>query len=209
MPSNLPYLPSYKNVTKLFEQLSKARTPDVVTHSFLQSSLGLKSTGDRPLIPFLRALGFIDATGKPTAHYSELKNPSTLKAAIADAVRRAYKPLFDANENAHTLSADELKGLVAQVAGSDADQTTKIVGPLNALVRLGDFGAQKPTEEQAEETEVKEIKHVGGRRAGGGADNRLGELRPEFHFNVQVHLPANATEEAYLSIFTALRKAFQ
>ena len=34
-------------------------------------------------------------------------------------------------------------------------------------------------------------------------------LRPEFHYNIQIHLPSNATEEVYLSIFNALRKTFQ
>jgi hypothetical protein len=34
-------------------------------------------------------------------------------------------------------------------------------------------------------------------------------LRPEFHYNINVHLPANGTEDVYLNIFNALRKAFQ
>ena len=34
-------------------------------------------------------------------------------------------------------------------------------------------------------------------------------LRTEFHYNIQVHLPANGTEEVYLNIFNALRRVFQ
>ena len=34
-------------------------------------------------------------------------------------------------------------------------------------------------------------------------------LRTEFHYNLQIHLPANGTEETYLNIFNALRKIFQ
>jgi hypothetical protein len=34
-----------------------------------------------------------------------------------------------------------------------------------------------------------------------------GGIRPEFHYNIQIHLPSNATEETYLNIFNALRKA--
>jgi hypothetical protein len=212
MPSNLPYLVSYKNVGKLFEQIGKARTPDAVTHPFLQSTLGLKSTTDRPLIPLLRVLGFIDAAGKPTSAFALLKNPTTSKAAVAEAVRRAYKPLFDANENAHKLSLDELKGLVAQVAGTDGDMTTKIVGTLNALVKLGDFDAKKtndpPASDHADDKDTKAAGKKTGQKELIQSDQRLGEMRPEFHFNIQVHLPANATEDVYLSIFTALRKAF-
>jgi hypothetical protein len=207
MAATLPYLPTYKNVGKLFEKIASAKTPDAFTHAFLQNTLGLKGTGDRALIPLLRALGFIDATNKPLTAYGALKNTATAKAAIAEAVRSAYKPLFDSNEKANALSQDELKGLVAQVAGSDSDMTTKIVGTLNALIKVADFDAKKQ-DSPKDGKDTKDGKKDAGKQ-GVEASAHLTGLRPDFHFNIQVHLPANATEEAYLSIFTALRKAFQ
>lgn len=33
------------------------------------------------------------------------------------------------------------------------------------------------------------------------------KFHPEFRFNIEVHLPSNGTEETYLNIFNALRKA--
>jgi hypothetical protein len=45
---------------------------------------------------------------------------------------------------------------------------------------------------------------------GGAADpSRIGSLRPDFHYNLKIHLPANGSEEVYLNIFNALRKVFQ
>jgi hypothetical protein len=66
MPTSLPYLPSYKNVAKLFERIREAKQPDAFTHKFLYETIGLKSMADRPLIPLLRTLGFVDGAGKPT-----------------------------------------------------------------------------------------------------------------------------------------------
>jgi hypothetical protein len=66
MPVSLPYLASYKNVGKLFENIASAKAPPKFTHSFLQTTLGIKGVGDRPLIPLLRHLGFIDQSGTPT-----------------------------------------------------------------------------------------------------------------------------------------------
>jgi hypothetical protein len=40
-------------------------------------------------------------------------------------------------------------------------------------------------------------------------DKQKGKFRSEFHYNIQVHLPSNGTEETYLNIFNALRKALQ
>jgi hypothetical protein len=211
MPTNLPYLPSYKNVGKLFEKVTTAKTPDAFTQQFLATTLGITGSGDRALITILKTLGFLDPAGKPTHAYSTLKNPAKAKVAIADAIRKAYRPLFEANEQANKLSQDDLKGLVAQVAGTDTDMTARIVGTLNALMKQGDFDKKIDDEETPDEEPEVESKDDNKQppRRGGSPANQLAALRPDFHFNIQVHLPANATEEAYLSIFTALRKAFQ
>jgi hypothetical protein len=70
MPVQLPYLSSYKNVGALFEKINSAKIPETFNHQFMQDTIGLKSTSDRPLIPFLRNLGFIDTANKPTRAYS-------------------------------------------------------------------------------------------------------------------------------------------
>lgn len=77
MPVQLPYLSSYKNVPTIFEKIAAAKVPETFTHNFLQNTLGLKNTSDRPLIPFLRSLGFIDNSGKPTSEYNLLKGAAT------------------------------------------------------------------------------------------------------------------------------------
>ncbi|MGA7433911.1 MAG: DUF5343 domain-containing protein, partial [Xanthobacteraceae bacterium] len=120
MPVQLPYLPSNKNVPALFEKIASAKIPDKFNHNFLQTTIGLKSTNDRALIPLLRNLGFVDQSGTPTPSYRMLKGDS-YKAAIADGTRNAYGPLFDADQSANELSGDKLKSLIAQVAGTDSD----------------------------------------------------------------------------------------
>ena len=182
--------------------------PDKFTHSFLQKTIGLKGTNDRPFIPLLRTLGFIDQSGTPTPAYRLLKSKDTAKAAIAHAVRIAYVSLFEADENAHTHPAEKLKGLVAQVAGTDEDMTARIVSTFNSLVKLSDFpalGQGIENQEHQDEDEEKEGKEGVGQGEGRAAK----PLRPEFHYNIQIHLPSNATEEVYLNIFNALRRAFQ
>jgi len=205
MPSQLPYLPSNKNLDTLFSKIQSAKIPDKFTHNFLQTTIGLKGTADRALIPLLRVLGFIDQSGTPSSSYRLLKSKETARTAIGQAVRTAYSPLFEADENAHNHSGDKLKGLIAQVAGTDEDMTARISATFTALTKLGDLS-------------VPAQKTVGESDANTGEDDSKGEqgegriakpLRPEFHYNIQVHLPSNATEEIYLSIFNALRKAFQ
>jgi hypothetical protein len=206
MTTSLPYLPSNKNLETLFAKIGTAKIPDKFTHDFLQRTIGLKGTNDRPFIPLLRTLGFLDSSGTPTPSYRSLKNSAAAKGTLAAAIRAAYKPLFDANEGANGLSTEKLKGLVAQVAGTDDEMTARIVSTFNSLTKLADFSGVPVTESAGEEDENEEEEAPPEKVKRGSS--KL-PLRPEFHYNINVHLPANGTEDVYLNIFNALRKAFQ
>jgi hypothetical protein len=205
MPVQLPYLATNKNVAKLFEKISSAKIPDKFSHSFLQTTLGLKSTNDRALIPLLRNLGFIDQSGTPTQTYALLKGDKQ-RAAIAAGVHTAYKALFDADQDANNLHSDKLKSLVAQVAGTDSGMTGRITHTFTSLAKLGDFGAKaaKPAGDN------KTSKDNDSENSEQNDENKLfSNLRTEFHYNLQIVLPSNGTEEAYRNIFNAIRKTFQ
>jgi hypothetical protein len=204
MASSLPYVVSNKNLETLFSKIASAKVPDKFTHNFLLQTIGLKGTNDRAYIPLLRTLGFLDGSSTPTVTYRQLKNSSTAKAAIAAGVRAAYAPLFASDESANTLSAEKLKGLIAQVAGSDEGMTSRIASTFSALAKLADFTAS------SNNLDVDEGEGQQDQGLNEEISKKIGKsLRTEFHYNLQIHLPANGTEEVYLNIFNALRKVFQ
>ncbi|MBE7544372.1 MAG: DUF5343 domain-containing protein [Bryobacteraceae bacterium] len=208
MAIELPYLPTVKNVPVVIDKIAKAKVPDAFTTSYLSGTLGLKSTNDRALIPLLKKLGFLDSSGKPTAEYSLLKNKDKAKKALAAAIRRGYAALYAANESAHELPPDQLKGLVAQVSGTEEAMTKIIAMTFSSLVKLADFS-------EADEVAEPEITEQQNGTATVPPPASLpmtppaphAGYHPEFRFNIEVHLPSNGTEETYLNIFNALRKA--
>jgi hypothetical protein len=147
MATQLPYLASYKNVPVLFEKIATAKVPDSFTHNFLQNTIGLKGTADRSLISFLRSLGFVDSSNRPTPQYNLLKGPQR-KVALADGIRAAYRPVFDADEEAYQHTGEKLRGLISQVAGTDADMTARIANTFAAVVKLGDFSGTLKDEQK-------------------------------------------------------------
>lgn len=206
MAKDLFYLPSYKNVSTLFEKIASAKAPDAFTQKYLVDTLGLKSTSDRALINMLKKLGFLDQSGRPTNEYGLLKNKETASGALAKGLRKAYEPLFEANETANELTTEQLKGLVSQVSGADQKIAALVAYTFNAIAKNADFKAagDKVIERDEDEGELKKTtsddrKPVSSERS---------PLRPDFHFNIQIHLPANGTEETYLNIFAALRRTF-
>lgn len=203
MAVSLPYLSTYKNLSTLFDKIAVAKVPETFSTRFMANTLGLKGTGDRAMIPLLRTLGILDGSNKPTQRYHVLRNRAKARSALAAAICQAYRPLFDADEKANEKTGDDLKGLIAQVAGTDEDATRRIALTFSALTKLADFTVTaQDGEQETEDTEQK---------GGDGSPLPLpaGKLRSEFHYNIQVHLPSNGTEETYLNIFNALRRVFQ
>ncbi len=205
MAQDLFYLASYKNVDKLFEKIREtAKAPDVFTTRFLADTIGLTSPADRGLINMLKKMGFLNATGNPTEKYGLLKNKSVAKEAVAEGLRKVYEPLFEANEKANELKPDALKGLIAQITGGEKNIVNQIAYSFNAIAKNADFKATPKAPDGNENGN------------NGGADDKPkppvppipSGLRSDFHFNIQVHLPANGTEETYLNIFNALRRTF-
>jgi hypothetical protein len=202
LAKDLFYLASYKNVDKLFEKIEAAKAPEAFTNAYLTDVIGLSSSADRSLINMLKKMGFLDGTGRPTETYGLLKNKKHAKAAIADGLRKVYAPLFEANEKANELPIEELKGLIAQVTGGDKNVVAQIAYTFNAIAKSADFSqtAAKPDGKKPDEKGGEAIPPVPPAPPSG--------LRTDFHFNIQVHLPANGTEETYLNIFNALRRTF-
>jgi hypothetical protein len=212
MPVSLPYLPSYKNVGELFTKVASAAIPPKFTQEFLQTTIGLKGTNDRPLIPLLRNLGFLDQSNTPTPAYSLLKSKDKNGAAIAKGIKRAYAPLFAADETANELSGEKLRSLVAQVAGTDDVMTARIASTFSALVKHGDFKAKPPVKDPENKNDKKDESDDEDAQGGDdfAANNGRGKgLRTEFQYVIQVQLPSNGSEETYLNIFNAIRKTFQ
>jgi hypothetical protein len=209
MPASLPYLASNKNVGELFTRIASAAIPPKFTNEFLQTTIGLKGTNDRQMIPLLRNMGFIDQSNTPTPSYSLLKAKDKQKTAIADGITNAYAPLFAADEGASELSGDNLKSLIAQIAGTDDDMTARIANSFAALVKQGDFKAKLPVKDAEGEKAKKENGQSTNSIEDDPNKGRLSGLRAEFQYVLQVQLPSNGTEETYLNIFNAIRKTFQ
>ncbi len=77
--------------------------------------------------------------------------------------------------------------------------TQKIAGTFNALLRLADFSQSARAQSETDGQLKKPEKVVPPLSA---------PLQSEFHYNIQIHLPANGSEETYINISNALRGVF-
>lgn len=134
------YLVSIKNLGKFLEALRHAQAPEKVALRFVEE-LGFTSTNDRLFIPLLKAMGFLDEGGKPTARYHAFLDDTQWKHVLADGVKEAYSDLFRVNRNAHSLSREQLAGKIKSL--SEGKVSPAVLGNTTKtfleLVKLADF----------------------------------------------------------------------
>ena len=197
--AKLPYVTAHGNVTKVLEKIKQAATPDRFTQDFLATKLGLKGGSPKPVIPFLKRIGFLGSDGAPTELYKRFRNPSEAGFATFQALKNGYQPLFQANEYAHDLPDKDLKGLIVSQTGlsPSSAQVSAILGSFKALRA---FASEDPPPASEEES-TGEVPTAGPAQPH-AAD--LGQL--SLGYTINLNLPATSDIAVFNAIFKSIRE---
>jgi len=194
-----PYVNAYGRIPEIFKEIKRASVPAKFTYDFLHTSLGLKSSSYRAMIPLLKRLGFLDAANVPTQFYKDYRDDSLSATILGQRIRDAYSDLFAANEFAHKLSKKELTSKLKTVLGASDDDPNlpSVVGTFLELVKLADFDAKdgkKSIRTSEDEKKVEEKKTF-------RSETALG-----ISYTINLNLPATTEIEVFNAIFKSLRE---
>jgi hypothetical protein len=199
-----PYVNGYGGIPTLFKKIQEAAVPPKFTQDFLNTSLGLKSSSFRAMIPLLKKLGFIDPANVPTQAYKDFRDENAAGTVMAARLRAAYRVLFAANEYAQKLEKRELLAKLRNVTGAAEDDAniSYVAGTFTELAKLAKWegaGAKpKPEKPPAEDED-------GGRGAGNGREKVFaGKLG--LSYTINLNLPATTEIEVFNAIFKSLRE---
>jgi hypothetical protein len=208
MSDKPPYVNAYGTITKALNKIAEAATPPRFTQDFLATKLGLKGGSPKPVIPFLKRSGFIGSDGVPTELYKRFRNPGQRGSAAREALRTAYATLYEVNEYIHDANDNDLRGVVVQVTGLDADAPSvkAIVGSFKALKEFASFDQDETTDEGEESAEeVKEEKET--ESEAGATTSRLVLKRGlGLSYTINLNLPATSDITVFNAIFKSLKE---
>src|SRR6266508_697625 len=191
------YMYTVKSLPQMFESIQKAQVPPRFTHDFLRT-LGFKSTNDRAFINVLKGLGFVDSNSVPTQAYRDYRDKKTAGAVLARQLRQAYKGLFLADEQAHDLSVEDLKGKLSSLTGKDQSVIQKMASTFKTLAGIADFkqAVEPPRAVPLEEpVESPALEQVTPRPTG-----------LAFAHTIYINLPATREVAVYDAIFKSIRE---
>jgi hypothetical protein len=204
MSDKPPYMQTYSNITKGLQKIQEAATPPRFTQDFLETKLAMKGGSARPFIPFLKRTGFIGSDGVPTELYKRFRNPAQRGTAAAQALRNGYSALYEVNEYVHDASEKDLKGVVVQVTGLDANASVvkSIVGSFNALKEFATFDGDELSYEpdaEVEQTGTDDEEPMKSQKA--TARPTLG-----LSYTINLNLPPTSDIAVFNAIFKSLKE---
>lgn len=205
MGANLPYLATPSSITVALQKIRDAATPERVTADFVTTKLTIKGGTGRAIPPFLKRINFVATDGTPTELYKSFRNKSTGGRAVAEAIKIGYRPLQEVNEYFYLLPDKDLKALIVQTSGLDAeDKIVKLIfSTLSNLKLLAKFDIDDSVSEveSSDEKEVNIDKQIKPNQPNVKTDVGL-----NLTYTINLNLPATTDQAVFNAIFKSLKE---
>lgn len=206
----LPYVVSTGSLTKVLTKIQAAATPARFTQDFLATKLGLPGGSAKPVIPFLKRTGFLGSDGTPTELYKRFRNQRQRGSAAAEALRTGYESLFQANEYAHELSDEDLRGLIVQLTGVEEGSRvlTAVVASFKALLEHAVFDETEGNNTDDSPSPVGDEDIDDNESAPTSFQDETEALVGGLNigYTINLHLPATSDIAVFNAIFKSLRE---
>ncbi|MCE8529523.1 DUF5343 domain-containing protein [Ruegeria pomeroyi] len=208
--TKLPYLASPGNVPKALDALKKAATPPRVSQDFVKTKLGIPGSSGDQMTSFLKRIGFATSDGTPTDLYKKYRTANG-GTALAAGIRQAYSEMYDHNEYMHDCNENEMRDLIIQVTGMEADSRPVglIYATLRGLIDAADFSeteqieVENPRNRPESKSETSDAFPMPAFSQGPSKSNDVGL---NIGYTINLNLPETANIEVFNAIFKSLKE---
>lgn len=209
MAETLPYMNSTGLVSKILDKIKEAKAPDRFSQDFLGTVLGYSSGSARPFISLAKRLTLINSDGTPSLLYHRFRgSEDESRAAMAEAIRKGYAPLYKRNEYAHNLEKKKLEGLIREITGMEEGNSVlrAITGTFEALKKYADFDAAVETGQVPSNDETaKDVEPTGGDH-GPRTDGLRDGTPMRFGYTININLPDTNDIAVFNAIFKSMKE---
>lgn len=203
MDTDVPRMPSVKNLHAILDAMQKAAVPDAFGVDFLKD-MGFTSSNDRSVIKVLKFLGMLDASGKPQSSYKDYMDHTKSKKVLGKRMLQAYDDLFKSDKNAHSKTATSLKGWFKTKTGVGEKVAEKMATTFKSLSSYADFSEDTVSDKKTKD--IKADKKDLGTPTPLLTTNGLGANTLGFTYRIEVHLPDTTNIDTFRAIFRAIRE---
>jgi hypothetical protein len=211
MPDSYPYIISNNKIEPILSRVRSAAKPTRFSRETL-NNWGFTASNDRAMVGVLKELGFLTENGTPTEFYDRLRDPNDWRYVLGERMRDLYADLFAIDTSINVAPDGEIRGAISRVTGKDDETVRRYYSTFKALAGLAKF-EPRPTrggpavEERSETPGEEERQRVSTPPSPPAAVHTEHEPRrkPDFHYNIQIHLPVTTDITVYNAIFKSLK----
>jgi hypothetical protein len=195
--ADFPYTSNTARIKTLFEKVKSSGVPDKITLKLL-SAWGFKSKNDRPFLPILKFIGFVDSSGAPTELYKAFRSDKTGPAVLAQALRQSYATLFHLYPDAYQKDNEALRHFFSSNTTVGANTLEFMVRTFKTLCENANFEVEEVTlpPPNASLTPGPVARNLTTQGSSGYTIN----------VNIQLTLPATDNPTIYENLFAAMKK---
>lgn len=206
MPESYPYIISNNKIEPILTRIRSAARPERFSYDLLKK-WGFTASNDRAMVGVLKGLGFLNDNGTPTDYYDRLRDPTDWRYVLAERIQSLYADLYATDTSIHSAVEDEIRGAISRLTGKDDAMVGRYFATFKALASLAKF---EPKPARALASEEREVEAPSVRKAVEQPVAAHAELeprrRPDFHYNIQIHLPVTTDISVYNAIFRSLKE---
>ncbi len=207
MPDSYPYIISNNKIEPILSRIRTAAKPERFSTREALQKWGFTASNDRAMVGVLRDLGFLTESGVPTQEYDRLRDPNDWKYVLAERVRALYAELFAIDGNIHKAPEPEIKGAISRITGKDDESVKRYYATFKTLAGLANFESKPSKHSKSEKSDAESEKLKESPSILQETTSLLSsQSRPDFHYNIQIHLPVTTDISVYNAIFKSLKE---
>ena len=192
-----PYINPYKKLEEVLNAVKSNEVPDKFTYRYL-AKIGFTSSKDRDFIPAFRLLGLIDAQGRPTTKYTDLRDLQQFEVVLGKAIKETYIKLFETDPNPRNVSENVLIGYFGKLTGKSHLQSVVYAKTFLELSRLSNL---KPTLNE------EEVGAYEGVAATAKVQKTPSAIKAKVqNINLNINLPTTTDGKVYETLFKHLKE---
>lgn len=194
------WVQSPNRIPELFRRIRDGQAPERFTQQLLKD-WGFRSTNDRPFIPLLKSLGFLNSDGAPLERYHDYRDHSRSQEVMAEALEDAYSDIFLITSKPTAADKTAIQGKFKSFHNASDNVASMMASTFLKLVELADFDAVRADKIQQADGPAETVQYP--------QSDYQKEVRSNFsglHYNIQIHLPATKDLEVYNAIFRSLKE---
>jgi len=195
------YVQIYGQLPEVFAKLAEGEAPAQFTIQHLKD-LGYTSSNYRALIPLLKALGFLDASGRPSQRYHDYRNGALSRTVMSQALREAYSDIFTLKSRPSDRDKALVQGKFKSTHNSSENTAKLMANTFFALLGLADLDSSTGPVSAA----PLEVPSSSDSSPNVSMPAPHGRKATSPHYNIQIHLPATKDLEVYSAIFKSLKE---